>query len=127
MHGQKRSEYKARQRDAAPKLAAKAQQWHTLSNELIQRRLIMADTDSTVIDNSAELQASTLQLLDKMLQVNPDPTHLWNFRREILLKQQQAQQQANSSDDHNNIGNKANIADWDLQTELTSLKEELKS
>ena len=62
MHGQGREAYKTRQREQAAKLQAKADQWYKLR---------------------ATLKAQcSLELNDKLLQVNPDPLHLWNQRRE---------------------------------------------
>jgi hypothetical protein len=80
MHGRNRSDYKRLQRDPenAAKLAHKASQWHTLSNELLRRRQ-QQDTSST-----------TLALIDKLLTVNPDPLYLWNHRREIFSKKPEA-------------------------------------
>jgi len=72
MHGRKRSEYKAVQRDPkyAAGLAEKAEKWHTLNKELLQRRRDTSDV--------------TLQLTEKLLLVNPDPLMLWNHRRDII-------------------------------------------
>lgn len=85
MHGKKRDEYKARMRD--PKTAAaleqKAQQWYQLMEELQRRRVA-----ATHSGDSATTTATTLALLEKALLVNPDPTNLWNHRRELLLQQQ---------------------------------------
>ena len=63
MHGQLRSEYKAKQRDPkiAATLARKAEQWYTLTAQ--------------INDENA------LALTDKLLTVNPDPLYLWNERR----------------------------------------------
>ena len=63
MHGQLRSEYKARQRDpkVAAALAKKAEQWYTLTAQ--------------INDDNA------LALTEKLLTVNPDPLYLWNQRR----------------------------------------------
>jgi geranylgeranyl transferase type-2 subunit alpha len=81
MHGKKREEYKARLRD--PKVAAalsqKAEQWHSLVQELASRRRKTQNEDN---DDSA---AATLALTEKALLVNPDPLYLWNHRRELLL------------------------------------------
>jgi geranylgeranyl transferase type-2 subunit alpha len=77
MHGKKRSEYKSRLKDpkTAAGLAQKAQQWHALVQELAQRR-----------QNEEESSETTMALIEKALLVNPDPTSLWNHRREELLK-----------------------------------------
>jgi geranylgeranyl transferase type-2 subunit alpha len=85
MHGQKRSEYKSRllNPEAASKLATKAQQWNALSNELLsQRRRLLSPSDADVKPPSPKM---LLTLTEKMLTVNPDPSHLWNIRREMLL------------------------------------------
>jgi len=118
MHGQKRSEYKARLRDetTAKKLAQKAQQWNLLSSELLKRRRdaqgpAAPTSTSTSVEkmkdynqraegashcgtdnssnsrnrNSAASTLETLKLTEKLLSVNPDPSHLWNHRMELLL------------------------------------------
>lgn len=96
MHGQKRSEYKSRllNPETSSKLATKAQQWNHLSHELLtQRRRLLdpapppagtadAGNDDGVAKPSSEI---LLTLTEKMLSVNPDPSHLWNIRREMLL------------------------------------------
>lgn len=78
MHGHKRAEYKHRLRD--PQLAAalgqKAQQWYALGEKSLQLR------------EAATNGELDLPLLDKMLRVNPDPLHLWNHRRVVLLRQE---------------------------------------
>jgi geranylgeranyl transferase type-2 subunit alpha len=77
MHGRKREQYKALQRDPAvvSKLVAKANQWHTLVREV----LVLAE------DSPPQRQ---LALTEKMLLVNPDPLYLWNIRRRVLLSLQ---------------------------------------
>jgi len=112
MHGQKRSEYKARLRDetTAKKLAQKSLQWNLLSSELLKRRrdaqgLVAAPTSTSTSTekmeesnerdegtehsssnrNSAASTLETLKLTEKLLSVNPDPSHLWNHRMELLL------------------------------------------
>ena len=98
MHGQKRNEYKSRllNPEAATKLATKAQQWNHLSNELLQqrRRLFgsggnaVSSSQSDDIKDKQQKPVSSemlLSLTEKMLSVNPDPSHLWNIRREMLL------------------------------------------
>lgn len=88
MHGQRRTEYKARLRDdvIAAKLAKKASQWHILSAELIKRRKQHREMENSPSNNELKLKTSleTLGLIDKVLSVNPDPIYLWNHRREIL-------------------------------------------
>jgi len=88
MHGRKRSEYKALQRDAAvvEKLAAKAVAWHQLQTELLQRRRSYCK-DIT----------QTLSLIEKAVTVNPDPLWLWKYRRELLLLSLQQQQDGSNS------------------------------
>lgn len=68
MHGHRRDEYKARLADpkTAAGLAQKAQQWNTLTQQ------------GTTL---------SLPLTEKLLLVNPDPLHLWNTRRRMLLLQ----------------------------------------
>mmetsp|Transcript_21522 Transcript_21522/g.46766 ORF Transcript_21522/g.46766 Transcript_21522/m.46766 type:complete len:137 (-) Transcript_21522:1355-1765(-) len=100
MHGQKRSEYKSRllHPETATKLATKAQQWNHLSHELLtQRRRLFGQSsppagtngiaaDADVVDAVAKPSPEILlTLTEKMLSVNPDPSHLWNIRREMLL------------------------------------------
>lgn len=95
MHGQKRNEYKSRllNPEAATKLATKALQWNHLSNELLQqrRRLFGNAVSSSQSDDVKDKQQKPisaemlLSLTEKMLSVNPDPSHLWNIRREMLL------------------------------------------
>ena len=79
MHGQKRNEYKMRMRDpgVAAGLAKKAQQWFQLSAMLVQSR-----SDDTAQQQHLE----ALQLLSKLVLVNPDPMYLWNHRRDLLLQ-----------------------------------------
>ena len=106
MHGQKRAEYKARllHPDTRVKLGGKAQQWNHLSDELLkQRRRLFCPPpplvkhnnvgaeDSSANDVDAAVSAARpspevlLALTEKMLSVNPDPSHLWNIRREVLI------------------------------------------
>eukprot|EP00536_Pseudo-nitzschia_multiseries_P016555 jgi/Psemu1/221635/e_gw1.1142.19.1 len=79
MHGKKREEYKAKTRDSktATILAIKAEQWYILMKELQGRR--------RQEQGSPKDHQITLQLLGKALEVNPDPSNLWNHRREIVL------------------------------------------
>ena len=102
MHGQKRSEYKARllHPDTRVKLGSKAKQWNHLSDELLkQRRRLFRPSDdehqriSVAEDEANDATGSSpspspevlLALTEKMLSVNPDPSHLWNIRREMLV------------------------------------------
>jgi hypothetical protein len=114
MHGHKRSEYKAYQRDpnVAAKLGAKAEQWRTLDAQLIHIRsfrpaaaaapaapeappdTITAVTVTTAAATSAATAATSATISDdakalaltaKLLTVNPDPLTLWNHRRELLV------------------------------------------
>ena len=104
MHGQKRSEYKARllHPDTCVKLGSKAKQWNHLSDELLKqrRRLFIRPSDDEhqrisgvaedVANDATGSSASPspevlLTLTEKMLSVNPDPSHLWNIRREMLV------------------------------------------
>jgi geranylgeranyl transferase type-2 subunit alpha len=82
MHGQKRNEYKMKLRDpdVAAGLAKKAQQWFQLSGMLVQTR-----TDDTAQHQQQQL-VETLQMLSKLVLVNPDPMYLWNHRRDLLLQ-----------------------------------------
>lgn len=72
MHGRKREEYKAHARDPvrSAALAAKAEKWHALVDDVRQRR-------------SSDPSAA-LAVLDKLVALHPDPITLWNYRRELL-------------------------------------------
>lgn len=100
MHGQKRSEYKSRllNPETSSKLATKAQQWNHLSYELLQQRKKLFSGESSPSNDNGGAVADDgggsekkpspqilLSLTEKMLSVNPDPSHLWNIRREMLL------------------------------------------
>jgi geranylgeranyl transferase type-2 subunit alpha len=94
MHNQNRAEYKARLADpaVAGKLAGKASQWTALTRELVSRRAGTAGTAPPAASASSppavppsEAAVSTLKMIEKLLTVNPDPAHLWNHRRELLL------------------------------------------
>lgn len=89
MHGRKREQYKALQRDSvvASKLAAKAQQWNTLVGQVLAE------------DSPPQRQ---LALTEKMLLVNPDPLYLWNIRRRVLLSMQREEEGEDDHDDNNN-------------------------
>ena len=100
MHGQKRSEYKSRllNPETSSKLATKAQQWNHLSHELLtqRRRLFMPqmqtppaaadaapaatlageDDYGVVLPPSKPSPDILLAITEKMLSVNPDPSHL---------------------------------------------------
>eukprot|EP00986_Skeletonema_menzelii_P013223 scaffold7559_cov137-Skeletonema_menzelii.AAC.7 len=145
MHGQKRAEYKARllQPDTRAKLGSKAQQWNHLSEELLkQRRRLFAsppplsDTVTTtegaanVGDAAAAETAPSpevlLALTEKMLSVNPDPSHLWNIRREMLVYLIQSSQPSaidtagdNQEGDDNN-SSKPSTLDIEAELKLTA-------
>jgi len=87
MHGQKRDEYKARLKDSATakKLALKAQQWHALSQTLLERKHKPHEAPEIGQADAAQKILETLRLTEKLLAVNPDPIYLWNHRRELLL------------------------------------------
>jgi hypothetical protein len=90
---QKRNEYKSRllNPEAATKLATKAQQWNHLSNELLQQRrrlfgsggYTVSSSQSDDVKDKQQKPVSAEMLLS--LTENPDPSHLWNIRREMLL------------------------------------------
>lgn len=80
MHDQKREEYKARLSNAviASKLSQKAMQWNTLTSELLKiRNDIISKKDELNLENP-------LQTIENLLVINPDPSYLWNYRRELL-------------------------------------------
>jgi len=79
MHGKKRNEYKSRLLDPvlSQQIAQKSRQWHKLTATLAER-----DKDESTTSEGA---VGTLSLLEKALAVNPDPLHLWNQRRRLLL------------------------------------------
>ena len=97
MHGQKRSEYKSRllNPETSSKLATKAQHWNHLSHELLtqRRRLFSPQARPDPEDDGGVAHLPPpkpspeilLSITEKMLSVNPDPSHLWNIRREMLL------------------------------------------
>ena len=97
MHGQKRSEYKSRllNPETSSKLATKAQHWNHLSHELLtQRRRLFSpqarpdpedDGGVALLPPPKPSPEILLSITEKMLSVNPDPSHLWNIRREMLL------------------------------------------
>ena len=103
MHGQKRSEYKARQNDEkiSAVLSQKAQQWNALSKELVSRRRPQ-EPSSLSNDEERSSWISTLALSEKLLSVNPDPSHLWNRRREVLIAIQNNNNNHHQSKDDEN-------------------------
>ena len=94
MHGKKRAEYKARFQDSktAAALAHKAHQWHALQKTLLEHRRLGLQQQQQQEEEEEEEEETisnlqtTLQLLEKALLVNPDPLHLWNHRRDVLLR-----------------------------------------
>ena len=84
MHGRKKSEYKAKQQDPviSSALVKKARQYNTLCDEIIS----LKNRKSIEDVSSSKSEAETIPILEKLLLVNPDPNYLWNYRREILLK-----------------------------------------
>ena len=79
MHGQKRADYKARQKNPAiaNALQKKALQWSELTAKLAQIRSL-TNPDETNL-------RTVLTVTEKLLSVNPDPMYLYNQRREVLL------------------------------------------
>lgn len=79
MHNQRRDEYKARFLDpkVSAGLEAKALKWNAASRELTSKR-------RAPVDDPKEIEVP-LALTSKLLSVNPDPSHLWNHRRDLLL------------------------------------------
>jgi len=142
MHGQKRAEYKARllHPDTRAKLGSKAQQWNHLSEELLkQRRRLFSsppplsdiDTQGKANEGNAAAAAPSpevlLALTEKMLSVNPDPSHLWNIRREMLvyLIQTAPPSAINTTDDDqegidNDSSAKSSILDIEVELKLTA-------
>lgn len=122
MHGRKRAEYKALQRDTkvAAKLAGKAVAWHQLQAALLQQRKrlqVQAAADS-LADATAtasvgfESAHATLQLIEKAVTVNPDPIWLWNFRRELI-------ETLCSIDDNSNNCDAAAELQWERERGVT--------
>ena len=191
MHGKKREEYKAKQRDpkVAAKLEEKAEQWYVLMKDLQHRRrrfrsLSSSSSSSSSLSSSCRIKyqqeqrqrddmgvsnndndndndnnnndsnsdvnnvvgsssrstsclssmdiylynAQTLELLEKVLMVNPDPMNLWNQRREILMHQQQQQQQVTVQQQHDSNDKKGdqnnNDTDNDNNHDMTVLERE---
>jgi hypothetical protein len=148
MHGQKRSEYKSRllHTETSTKLATKAKQWNHLNHELLtQHRRLLLDGDcgsssSSIRKEDDDIIAKTppppspailLSLTEKMLSVNPDPTHLWNIRRELLLLPllQQTTKEKKKVDDDDDVDNN-NTEEGKVATvtnfNIDKLQEELK-
>lgn len=82
MHGQRRADYKARQKDpqVAAKLEQKAQQWRQLTAQLPQAPAHVA-----------------WELTETLLRVNPDPLYLWNLRKKMFLEKSQEGDDDNES------------------------------
>eukprot|EP00957_Ditylum_brightwellii_P013968 1053909-Ditylum_brightwellii.AAC.1 len=119
MHGQERKKYKARFNDPkiSAALAQKALQWNALSKELLIRRKRLSppsiapsssppSTGSKSSGSTSKITGSaaeTLKIVDKVLVVNPDPSHLWNHRRELLLQEKvNNKEDSDNTDDGNN-------------------------
>ena len=122
MHNQNRTEYKARLADPAvsAKLAAKAGQWNVLTKELAKRR---AATAAVSAADHPPSPGATLQLIEKLLTVNPDPSHLWNHRRELLLlpaeeKSPATQDTPGSTDTSTSTDDKGTATNFVLEEEL---------
>lgn len=114
MHGQRRDEYKARLKDetTAKKLEKKALTWNKISAEIVQQRKILKQSAAAdLLDANDHVNAGegadagersmvsnkiALGLTEKLLSVNPDPSYLWNHRRDVLLAA------LNSNNDANN-------------------------
>jgi len=156
MHGQKRSEYKSRllHTETSLKLATKAKQWNHLNHELLtqHRRLLLLsssvdghgsssigkddDDDDIIAKTPPPSPAILLSLTEKMLSVNPDPSHLWNIRRELLLLQPLLQTKKETKDDDDDDDDDDeednNVEDGKVATAITTfnidkqLQEELK-
>lgn len=127
MHGHKRSEYKAHQRDpkVAAKLGAKAEQWRTLDAQLVRiRREPPAAAATAVIASdvaaaAAAADSKTLALIAKMLTVNPDPLTLWNHRRELLVRVRVTVQHTELEKDQNQaVDVDVDSSSWKLEFEL---------
>jgi hypothetical protein len=160
MHGQKRSEYKSRllHTETSTKLATKARQWNHLNHELLtqHRRLLLSssvdgdggsssssssirkeDDDDDIIAKTPPSPAILLSLTEKMLSVNPDPSHLWNIRRELLLllplllqtttKEKKKVDDDDDDDDDNNNAEEGKVATATITNfNIDKLQEELK-
>ena len=128
MHNQNRAEYKARMADpaVAAKLAGKASQWTALTRELASRRVGAAGAGTSSASSPpavppSEGAASTLKMIEKLLTVNPDPAHLWNHRRELLLLPPSADVSPASADDdapETSTSDASTSTNFDLEDEL---------
>lgn len=130
MHNQNRAEYKARMADpaVAAKLAGKASQWTALTRELTSRRVGAAGNGAagTAAASSppavppSEGAAQTLKMIEKLLTVNPDPAHLWNHRRELLLLPSSATPSESADGDapETSTSDASTRANFDLEDEL---------
>lgn len=131
MHGQKRSEYKSRllNPETAAKLSKKAEQWNHLSHQLLSQRRRLFGLDTSAGDGGGDggTTAATanpspemlLSLTEKMLSVNPDPSHLWNIRREMLLHAPSTASSATVEDGDNSNAPGSSSPLFDIQSELT--------
>ena len=128
MHGQKRSEYKSRllNPESSSKLATKAQQWNHLSHELLQQRRRLFEPPPPLGGGDGDAAETKpppspdilLTLTEKMLSVNPDPSHLWNIRREMLLYVPMAAAANGDADDSDTSNATANSSSLDINAEL---------
>jgi len=133
MHGVSRSKYKSLQADleTATALEKKALQWNTLTKAVLEsrQRLMMCAASNNsvrnkqepprVVSNEEEEEEEEIkkvfELTSKLLVVNPDPSHLWNYRRELLMKMKDL------NINNNNENNKGDDNEKDndiLKTEL---------
>ena len=134
MHGQKRAEYKARFLDPeiSAKLGSKAQQWNHLSDKILKlrRRLFSPPpplSDNTIADAGGTHDGGNtpspdvlLALTEKMLSVNPDPSHLWNIRREMLIFLLHNNETIGEQESDNNDASGANALDLEPELKLTA-------
>ena len=116
MHGKKREDYKARLKEpkVAEGLSHKAQQWHALMDTLSQQRSRHrqrgqkeegtggleskdVDGDEVILASAAASTTTTMDLVEKALLVNPDPSHLWNHRRELVQQYMGEQEHCDKS------------------------------
>jgi geranylgeranyl transferase type-2 subunit alpha len=102
MHNQNRTQYKARQSDpiVADALSKKASSWNTLTRQLllsrqdgtakvkVQEKHLAGSTTTTSTTTTSQLrrcdEETCLKVSYKLLLVNPDPSYLWNARRELI-------------------------------------------
>lgn len=90
MHGRNRAEYKSRLLDPtiSAGMAKRAATWFSLSSHLAERcsqGMLFESSDGSE-KSLVMIEEKILQLTEKLLKVNPDPGHLWNIRRDILLR-----------------------------------------